>query len=200
VALARVTVAPVSTGTSPGRGGHTSGSLSIQHSGRGAAAGVRAGPRAAAGRGRWQARQPPRPNWPSRIGQILAAGQPTGSITVARWPGAAGPGGCDPVPVKPPDRWSGLGWPQLPPALPAVQFTGRAPVSCTDIGASLDALAARVCPAARGLGGTAQHRDPDLPPDVIVVRDGSSSGSWPATVRAFTPRRPPGGPSLPNGM
>jgi len=108
VALARVAVAPVSTGASPDEG-VTSGSLSIQHSGsalrqacaqaRGlllAAAAAKLGTTASA--------------LTVDDGQILGAGQPTG---LSYW-SLASPGLLDreagaPVPVKPPGRWSVAG-------------------------------------------------------------------------------------------
>ena len=108
VTLARVTVAPVSTGTSPDEG-VTSGSLSIQHSGsalRQACAQARALLLAvAAGKlGTTVA------ELTVEDGQILAAGQPTG---LSYW-SLAGPGlldreAGDPVPVKPPQEWSVAG-------------------------------------------------------------------------------------------
>ena len=59
VALARVTVAPVSTGRQPGRGGHLGQPVHPAFR-LGAAPGLRAGPRAAAGRGRRRSSAPPR--------------------------------------------------------------------------------------------------------------------------------------------
>ena len=108
VALARVAVAPVSTGGSPDEG-VTSGSLSIQHSGsalRQACAQARALVLAAAAAKLGAAASALTVD----DGQILAAGQPTG---LSYW-SLASPGLLDreagaPVPVKPPGRWSVAG-------------------------------------------------------------------------------------------
>ena len=177
VALARVTVAPVSTGTSPDEG-VTSGSLSIQHSGsalRQACAQARALLLAeAAGKLGTAAAE-----LAVEDGQILAAGQPTG---LNYW-SLAGPGlldreASDPVPVKPPDRWSvaGRSAPRLD--LPD-KVTGR-PRFLHDM-VLPGMLYGRVVRPPAVVAELLSTGDPDLPPDVIVVRDGSFLGVVAAT-------------------
>jgi nicotinate dehydrogenase subunit B len=172
VALARVAVAPVSTGASPDEG-VTSGSLSIQHSGAAlrqacaqaralllAAAAAKLGTAAAA--------------LTVDDGQILAAGRPTG---LSYW-SLAGPGLLDrkagaPVPVKPPDRWSvaGRSAPRLD--LPD-KVTGR-PRFLHDLvlPGMLYGRVVRPPAVVAELLGTG---DPELPPGVVTVRDGSFLG------------------------
>ena len=177
VALARVTVAPVSTGTSPDEG-VTSGSLSIQHSGsalRQACAQARALLLAeAAGKLGTAAAE-----LAVEDGQILAAGQPTG---LNYW-SLAGPGlldreAGDPVPVKPPDRWSvaGRSAPRLD--LPD-KVTGR-PRFLHDM-VLPGMLYGRVVRPPAVVAELLSTGDPDLPPDVIAVRDGSFLGVVAAT-------------------
>jgi CO/xanthine dehydrogenase Mo-binding subunit len=177
VALARVTVAPVSTGTSPDEG-VTSGSLSIQHSGsalRQACAQARALllAEAADKLGTTAA------ELAVEDGQIHAAGQPTG---LSYW-SLAGPGlldreAGDPVPVKPPDRWSvaGRSAPRLD--LPD-KVTGR-PRFLHDM-VLPGMLYGRVVRPPAVVAELLSTGDPDLPPDVIVVRDGSFLGVVAAT-------------------
>ncbi|MBO0815667.1 MAG: xanthine dehydrogenase family protein molybdopterin-binding subunit, partial [Actinobacteria bacterium] len=172
VALARVVVAPVSTGGSPDEG-VTSGSLSIQHSGsalRQACAQARALLLAAAAAKLGTA--------VSALtvddGQILAAGQPTG---LSYWSLAtpelldreAGP----PVPEKPPGRWSvaGRSAPRLD--LPD-KVTGR-PRFLHDLvlPGMLYGRVVRPPAVVAELLGTG---DPELPPGVVTVRDGSFLG------------------------
>jgi len=172
VALARVTVAPVSTGGSPDEG-TTSGSLSIQHSGsalRQACAQARALLLALA------ADQTGMPADALTVGdgQILAAGRPTG---LSYW-SLASPGVLDreaggPVPVKPPDRWSvaGRSAPRLD--LPD-KVTGRPRFLHDLVLAGMrygrvirpPALAAELLSAG----------EPDLPAGMVTVRDGSFLG------------------------
>src|SRR5215471_11830812 len=172
VALARVTVAPVSTGTSPDEG-VTSGSLSIQHSGsalRQACAQARAALLAAAA---------------GKLGisvsaltvddgQIAAAGQPTG---LTYW-SLAGPGLLDreagaPVPVKPPDRWSVAGRSAARLDLPD-KVAGR-PRFLHDL-VLPGMLHGRVVRPPAVVAELLSTGDPALPPDVHAVRDGSFLG------------------------
>jgi nicotinate dehydrogenase subunit B len=177
VALARVTVAPVSTGTSPDEG-VTSGSLSIQHSGsalRQACAQARALLLAEAADKLGTAAA----ELAVEDGQILAGGQPTG---LNYW-SLAGPGlldrqAGDPVPVKPPNRWSvaGRSAPRLD--LPD-KVTGR-PRFLHDM-VLPGMLYGRVVRPPAVVAELLSTGDPDLPPDVIVVRDGSFLGVVAAT-------------------
>jgi nicotinate dehydrogenase subunit B len=180
VALARVAVAPVSTGDSPDEG-VTSGSLSIQHSGaalRQACAQARALLLAAAaaklGTGA------------SALtvddGQILAAGQPT---ELSYW-SLASRGLLDreagaPIPVKPPGRWSvaGRSAPRLD--LPD-KVTGR-PRFLHDL-VLPGMLHGRVVRPPAAVAELLSTGDPTLPPDVHTVRDGSFLGVVAATDAA----------------
>jgi CO/xanthine dehydrogenase Mo-binding subunit len=172
VSLARVTVAPVSTGGSPDEG-VTSGSLSIQHSGAAlrqacaqaralllAAAAARLGTDAAA--------------LTVEDGQILTGGQPTG---LCYW-SLAGPGLLDreagaPVPVKPQGRWSvaGRSVPRLD--LPD-KVTGR-PRFLHDL-VLPGMLYGRVVRPPALVAELLATGDPVLPPGVVTVRDGSFLG------------------------
>jgi CO/xanthine dehydrogenase Mo-binding subunit len=172
VALARVRVAPVSTGTSPDEG-VTSGSLSIQHSGsalRQACAQARALllEAAAAKLGTTAA------ELAVEDGQILAAGQPTGlSYWSLATPGLLDREAGDPVPVKPAEKWSvaGRSAPRLD--LPD-KVTGR-PRFLHDL-VLPGMLYGRVIRPPAVVAELISVGDPDLPPDVIVVRDGSFLG------------------------
>ena len=175
VALARVTVAPVSTGTSPDEG-VTSGSLSIQHSGsalRQACAQARALLLAAA------AEKLGTTELTVADGQILAAGEPAG---LSYW-SLAGPGlldrqAGDPVPVKPPQQWSVAGGSAPRLDLPD-KVTGR-PRFLHDL--VLPGMRyGRVVRPPAVVAELVAAGDPDLPPDVIVVRDGSFLGVVAAT-------------------
>ena len=172
VALARVAVAPVSTGASPDEG-VTSGSLSIQHSGaalRQACAQARALLLAAAAAKLGTAGA-------ALIvddGQILAGGRPTG---LSYW-SLASPGLLDrkagaPVPVKPRDRWSvaGRSAPRLD--LPD-KVTGR-PRFLHDL--VLPGMRyGRVVRPPAVVAELLSTGDPELPPGAITVRDGSFLG------------------------
>jgi len=184
VALARVAVAPVSTGASPDEG-VTSGSLSIQHSGsalrqacaqaRGlllAAAAAKLGTTASA--------------LTVDDGQILGAGQPTG---LSYW-SLASPGLLDreagaPVPVKPPGRWSvaGRSAPRLD--LPD-KVTGR-PRFLHDL-VLRGMLHGRVVRPPAVVAELLSTGDPPLPADVHTVRDGSFLGVVAATDAAALTR------------
>jgi CO/xanthine dehydrogenase Mo-binding subunit len=169
VALARVSVAPVSTDTSPDEG-VTSGSLSIQHSGsalRQACAQARALllEAAAAKLGTATA------ELAVEDGQILAAGQPTGlSYWSLATPGLLDRDAGDPVPVKPAEEWSvaGRSAPRLD--LPD-KVTGR-PRFLHDL-VLPGMLCGRVIRPPAVVAELLSTGDPDLPPDVVVVRDGS---------------------------
>ena len=171
VALARVTVAPVGTGGSPDEG-VTSGSLSIQHSGsalRQACAQARALLLAAAADKLGTAAA-----LTVVDGQILAAGQPTGlSYWSLASPGLLDREAGDPVPVKPPARWSVAGRSAPRADLPD-KVTGR-PRFLHDLVLPGMRYGRVVRPPAlvAELLGTG---DPDLPPDVVTVRDGSFLG------------------------
>jgi nicotinate dehydrogenase subunit B len=180
VDLARVTVAPVSTGSSPDEG-VTSGSLSIQHSGsalRQACAQARAVLLAAAA-----------DKLATGIaaltvddGQIAAAGRPTG---LTYW-SLATPGLLDrdagpPVPVKPTDRWSVAG--RSAPRLDLPDKVAGRPRFLHDLVLPGMLYGRVVRPPAvvaelTGLG------EPGLPPGVTVVRDGSFLGAVAPTDRA----------------
>src|SRR5262249_21934932 len=172
VALARVTVAPVSTGISPDEG-VTSGSLSIQHSGsalRQACAQARALllETAAVKPGTRRA------ELAVEDGQILAAGRPTGlSYWSLAAPGLLDREAGDPVPVKPPERWSvaGRSAPRLD--LPD-KVTGR-PRFLHDLVLPGMRYGRVVRPPAvvAELLGTG---DPALPSGIRTVRDGSFLG------------------------
>src|SRR5207247_7765530 len=177
VALARVTVAPVSTGTSPDEG-VTSGSLSISHSGsalRQACAQAR-GLLLAAAAGKLGTAVA---ELTVEDGQILDAGQPTG---LSYWsladPGLLDREAGDPVPVKPPEAWSvaGRSAPRLD--LPD-KVTGR-PRFLHDL-VLPGMLYGRIIRPPAVVAELISTGDPDLPPDVIVVRDGSFLGVVAAT-------------------
>jgi CO/xanthine dehydrogenase Mo-binding subunit len=171
LALDRVTVAPVSTGDSPDEG-VTSGSLSIQHSGaalRQACAQARALllAEAAAKLGIAAALT-------VSDGQILAGGRPTGlSYWSVASPGLLDRPASDPVPVKPPGRWSVAGHSAARLDLPD-KVTGR-PRFLHDLVLPGMRYGRVVRPPAvvAELLGTG---DPDLPPGSAVVRDGSFLG------------------------
>jgi CO/xanthine dehydrogenase Mo-binding subunit len=172
VALARVSVAPVSTGTSPDEG-VTSGSLSIQHSGsalRQACAQARALllEAAAAKLGTAAAQLA------VEDGQILAAGRPTGlSYWSLATPGLLDREAGDPVPVKPAERWSvaGRSAPRLD--LPD-KVTGR-PRFLHDL-VLPGMVYGRVIRPPAVVAELLSTGAPDLPPDVVMVRDGSFLG------------------------
>jgi CO/xanthine dehydrogenase Mo-binding subunit len=180
VALARVTMAPVSTGGSPDEG-VTSGSLSVQHSGsalRQACAQARA---------LLLAEAAARTGTPAAAltvgdGQILAAGEPTG---LSYW-SLAGPGLLDreagpPVPVKPSGQWAvaGRSAPRLD--LPD-KVTGR-PRFLHDLvlPGMLYGRVVRPPALVADLLGTAE---PALPPGAVAVRDGSFLGAVATTDTA----------------
>jgi nicotinate dehydrogenase subunit B len=177
VTLARVAVAPVSTGGSPDEG-VTSGSLSIQHSGsalRQACAQARALLLAAAAAKLGTAASALTVD----DGQILAAGQPTG---LSYW-SLASPGLLDreagaPVPVKPPGRWSvaGRSAPRLD--LPD-KVTGR-PRFLHDL-VLPGMVYGRVVRPPAAVAELLSTGDPELPPGVVTVRDGSFLGVVAAT-------------------
>ena len=179
VALARVAVAPVSTGGSPDEG-VTSGSLSIQHSGsalRQACAQARALLLAAAA-----AKLGTAAVLTVDDGQILAAGQPTG---LSYW-SLASPGLLDreagaPVPVKPPGRWSVAGHSAPRLDLPD-KVTGR-PRFLHDV-VLPGMLHGRVVRPPAAVAELLSTGDPELPPGVITVRDGSFLGVVAATDAA----------------
>jgi nicotinate dehydrogenase subunit B len=177
VTLARVSVAPVSTASSPDEG-VTSGSLSIQNSGaalRQACAQARALLLAAAadklGTGASALTV--------EDGQIAAAGRPAG---LTYWslasPGlldrAAGP----PVPVKPPARWSVAGHSAPRLDLPG-KVAGR-PAFLHDL-VLPGMLYGRVVRPPAVAAHLASPGDPALPSDVVTVRDGSFLGVVAAT-------------------
>jgi CO/xanthine dehydrogenase Mo-binding subunit len=172
VALARVAVAPVSTDGSPDEG-VTSGSLSIQHSGsalRQACAQARALLLAAAAAKLGTAASALTVD----DGQILAGGQPT---RLSYW-SLASPGLLDreagvPVPVKPPGRWSvaGRSAPRLD--LPD-KVTGR-PRFLHDL-VLPGMLYGRVVRPPAVVAELLSTGDPELPPGVVTVRDGSFLG------------------------
>ena len=172
VALGRVSVAPVSTGDSPDEG-VTSGSLSIQHSGsalRQACAQARALLLAAAA----AKTGTPADALTVDDGQILTAGRPTGlSYWSLAGPGALDREAGDPVPVKPPERWSvaGRSAPRLD--LPD-KVTGR-PRFLHDIVLPSMRYGRVVRPPAL-VSELISTGEPDLPPGVVVVRDGSFLG------------------------
>jgi nicotinate dehydrogenase subunit B len=179
VALARVAVAPVSTGGSPDEG-VTSGSLSIQHSGsalRQACAQARALLLAAAA-----AKLGTAAVLTVDDGQILAAGQPTG---LSYW-SLASPGLLDreagaSVPVKPPGRWSVAGHSAPRLDLPD-KVTGR-PRFLHDL-VLPGMLHGRVVRPPAAVAELLSTGDPELPPGVITVRDGSFLGVVAATDAA----------------
>jgi CO/xanthine dehydrogenase Mo-binding subunit len=177
VALARVTVAPVSTGGSPDEG-VTSGSLSIQHSGsalRQACAQARVLLLEAAAA---------KTGTPAAVltvddGQILAAGRPTGlSYWALAVPGLLDREAGDPVPVKPPGRWSVAGHSAPRLDLPD-KVTGR-PRFLHDLvlPGMLYGRVVRPPALVADLLGTG---DPALPPGAVTVRDGSFLGVVAAT-------------------
>ena len=173
VGLARVTVAPVSTGGSPDEG-VTSGSLSIQHSGSAlrqacaqaravllAAAADKLGTSAAA--------------LTVDDGQIIAAGHATG---LTYWSLAA-PGLLDreaggPVPVKPPDRWSVAG--RSAPRLDLPDKVAGRPRFLHDL--VLPGMRyGRVVRPPAVVAELTSLGAPELPPGVVTVHDGSFLGA-----------------------
>jgi nicotinate dehydrogenase subunit B len=170
--LARVTVAPVSTGRSPDEG-VTSGSLSITESGsalRQACAQARAVLlTAAAGELGTSA-----PSLTVDDGEILAAGRATG---LSYWK-LATPGLLDreaglPVPVKPPGRWSVAG--RSAPRLDLPDKVAGRPRFLHDL-VLPGMLYGRVVRPPAAVAELASAGDPDLPPGVVTVRDGSFVG------------------------
>jgi CO/xanthine dehydrogenase Mo-binding subunit len=172
VALARVSVAPVSTGTSPDEG-VTSGSLSIQHSGSAlrqacAQARVLLLEAAAAKLGTAAA------ELAVEDGQILAAGRPTGlSYWSLATPGLLDREAGDPVPVKPSERWSVAGRSAARLDLPD-KVTGR-PRFLHDL-VLPGMVYGRVIRPPAAVAELLSTGDPGLPPDVVMVRDGSFLG------------------------
>ena len=170
VALARVTVAPVSTGASPDEG-VTSGSLSIQHSGsalRQACAQARALLLAEA------AAKLGTTALTVEDGQILAAGEPTGlSYWSLASPGLLDREAGEPVPVKPPAEWSVAGHSVPRLDLPD-KVTGR-PRFLHDL-VLPGMLYGRVVRPPAAVAELLSPGDPGLPPDVVAVRDGSFLG------------------------
>jgi nicotinate dehydrogenase subunit B len=177
VALARVSVAPVSTGTSPDEG-VTSGSLSIQHSGsalRQACAQARALllEAAAAKLGTAVA------GLAVEDGQILAAGRPTGlSYWSLATPGMLDRKAREPVPVKPVARWSVAG--RSAPRLDLPDKVAGRPRFLHDL-VLPGMLYGRIIRPPAVVAELVSIGDPDLPPDVVVVRDGSFLGVVAAT-------------------
>ena len=172
VALARVTVAPVSTGRSPDEG-VTSGSLSIQHSGsalRQACAQARAllldaaasklGTAAAA--------------LTVDDGQIVAAGQATG---LTYWslatPGLLDRDASAPVPVKPREAWSVAG--RSAPRIDLPDKVAGRPRFLHDLVLPGMRYGRIVRPPA-AQAELVSVGEADLPPGVVVVRDGSFLG------------------------
>jgi nicotinate dehydrogenase subunit B len=172
VSLARVRVAPVSTGTSPDEG-VTAGSLSVQDSGsalRQACAQARELLLAAAAKklGVTQAALN------VADGQIRAADGPTG---LSYWT-LAQPGMLDrpadlPVPLRPPGQWSVAGRSALRLDIPD-KVTGR-PRFLHDLVLPGMAYGRVVRPPARAADLT-ELADPDLAPGTVLVRDGSFLG------------------------
>src|SRR5262249_47605919 len=186
VALARVAVAPVSTGGSPDEG-VTSGSLSIQHSGsalRQACAQARALLLAAAAAKLGIAASALTVD----DGQILAARQPTGlSYWSLATPGlphrGAGPPrpGQPPVPVKRAARWSGAG--HRAPRLDVPDKVRGRP-RCLHGLVVPGMLHGRVVRPPAAVAELISTGDPTLPPDIRTVRDGSFLGVVAATDAA----------------
>jgi nicotinate dehydrogenase subunit B len=172
VALARVAVAPVSTGSSPDEG-VTSGSLSIQHSGsalRQACAQARSLLLAAAAEKLGTSATALTVD----DGQIIAAGHATG---LTYW-SLAGPGLLDreagaPVPVKPPGRWSVAG--RSAPRLDLPGKVAGRPAFLHDL-VLPRMLYGRVIRPPAVVADLAGLGDPGLPPGVVTVRDGSFLG------------------------
>ena len=172
LALARVTVAPVSTGRSPDEG-VTSGSLSIQDSGsalRQACAQARAVLLAAAadklGTG-----------VSSLVvddGQIVAAGRATGlSYWELATPGLLDREAGPPVPEKPPERWSVAG--RSAPRLDLPDKVAGRPRFLHDL-VLPGMLYGRVVRPPAVVADLVSTGDPELPPGVVTVRDGSFLG------------------------
>ncbi len=172
VGLARVQVAPVSTGASPDEG-VTSGSRSVEESGsalRQACAQARALLLAQAARELAVSAG----GLSVADGEILAGGAGTG---LTYW-SLAKPGLLDteagpPVPVKPPGRWSVAGRSAPRVDLPD-KVTGR-PRFLHDL-VLPDMLYGRVVRPPGPVARLASLADPGLPPDVIAVRDGCFLG------------------------
>jgi CO/xanthine dehydrogenase Mo-binding subunit len=170
--LARVTVAPVSTGRSPDEG-VTSGSLSIQDSGsalRQACAQARAVLLAAAadklGTGV--------SSLTVDDGQIVAAGRATGlSYWELATPGLLDREAGPPVPAKPPGRWSVAG--RSAPRLDLLDKVAGRPRFLHDL-VLPGMLCGRVVRPPAVVAELVSVGDPDLPPDVVTVRDGSFLG------------------------
>jgi CO/xanthine dehydrogenase Mo-binding subunit len=180
VALARVTVAPVSTGSSPDEG-VTSGSLSIQHSGsalRQACAQARALllDAAASKLGVSAA------DLTVGDGQIIAAGHGTG---LTYWslasPGLLERAAGGPVPVKAPQAWSVAG--RSAPRLDLPGKVAGRPAFLHDL-VLPGMLYGRVVRPPAVVADLTGLGDPGLPPDVVTVRDGSFLGVVAPTDRA----------------
>ena len=172
VALARVAVAPVSTGASPDEG-VTSGSLSIQHSGsalRQACAQARAVLLAVAADKLATTAEALTVD----DGQIVAAGHATG---LTYWslasPGLLDREAGDPVPVKPPGRWSVAG--SSAPRLDLPDKVAGRPRFLHDM-VLPGMLYGRVIRPPAVVAELAGLEDPGLPPGVTTVRDGSFLG------------------------
>jgi nicotinate dehydrogenase subunit B len=180
VRLARVTVAPVRTGGSPDEG-VTSGSLSIQHSGtalRQACAQARALLLDAAA----SKLGTPVPALTVDDGLILAGGQDTG---LSYWsldsPGLLDRRAGPPVPVKPPEAWSVAG--RSAPRLDLPDKVAGRPRFLHDI--VLPGMRyGRVVRPPAVVAELVSLGEPDLPPEVVVVRDGSFLGVVAPTDRA----------------
>jgi nicotinate dehydrogenase subunit B len=172
LALARVTVAPVSTARSPDEG-VTSGSLSIQDSGSAlrqecararavflAAAADKLGTGASA--------------LAVDDGQIVAAGRATGlSYWELATPGLLDREAGPPVPEKPPERWSVVG--RSAPRLDLPDKVAGRPAFLHDL-VLPGMLYGRVVRPPAVVADLVSTGDPELPPDVVTVRDGSFLG------------------------
>src|SRR5580658_9133443 len=180
VTLARVRVAPVSTGTSPDEG-VTAGSLSVQDSGsalRQACAQARDLLLAVAAAKLGVARAA----LAVVDGQIRAADRPTGlSYWMLAQPGMLDRPADDPVPSRPPGEWSVAGRSAQRLDFPD-KVTGR-PRFLHDLVLPGMAYGRVVRPPARAadLAGLA---DTDLGPETVLVRDGSFVGVVAGTDRA----------------
>jgi nicotinate dehydrogenase subunit B len=180
VALARVQMAPVSTGTSPDEG-ITAGSLSVQDSGSALRQAC------AQARGLLLAAAAARLEIPATAlmvadGQIQTAGGPTG---VSYWT-VAQPGLLDrpagaPVPSRPPDEWSVAGRSASRLDIPDT-VTGR-PRFLHDLVLPGMAYGRVVRPPAQ-VARLTKLADLDLGGEVVLVRDGSFLGVVAETDRA----------------
>jgi nicotinate dehydrogenase subunit B len=172
LALARVTVAPVSTARSPDEG-VTSGSLSIQESGsalRQACAQARAVLLAAAADKLGTSASALAVD----DGQVLAAGRATGlSYWELATPGLLDREAGPPVPEKPPGRWSVAG--RSAPRLDLPDKVAGRPRFLHDL-VLPGMLYGRVVRPPAVVAELVSLGDPDLPPGVVMVRDGSFAG------------------------